>query len=1198
MPVEVYGNGGRDVITVIDAQAVIDGGMGDDILTGGSAMDTIIGGRGDDKLIGGGNEDRLFGDEGNDFVFGEWEDNRFEASPGNDHLFGGPGIDHLVGGGGDDEMDGGAGADVLHGGRGGDTMKGGEGSGRDILYGDEGMDALHGGGGEDTLIGGADGDSLFGGDDNDVLFGDGAYAEPDVTRPDGDDRLYGQEGDDLLFGEGGGDSLYGDDAGQTGDDVLVGDSGEDTLEGGDGDDQLLGGDDEDELFGGEGDDVLNGGLGKDMLFGQRGEDTLQIDFASTDGVAEDEFSGGLDRDQLAIVGAIQQIEVDGQQVIDSNIDDHIQIEQIDGDHFKAINLDPETGAELQTFLFMLDSSLEGDVEQLGIQGLGGNDVLEVVITDPLAGKNFVLDGGAGDDTLRGGAGRDVLRGGTGDDKLFGEGNEDVLYGDEGRDELDGGAGVDLVYAGPGGDTVLGGDGREIIRGGPDDDFLVAGTGFYGSVITGGAGNDIIIGSSGIDTLDGGIGDDVILGGDLGDLITGGPAMDPGTGETDDDTLVGELGRDNIVGGFGDDQIFTHLNNDLRAQLGLDPVEELTESEVQSRVDRLQADELLLKDIEAALLAIPENQRTAEQLIELQNVQNALTILDFHQIDYRKYQTVYLDTAQGGFGDDAIYGSPNFDILLGGEGDDDIFASGVFGSDLDPEIDQFGDIIKGEGGTGDTLWFEGTEGDDYIEITAESDGVGNQVIAIYTDRAKTNRAGVLEELEVTTENVGVRGLAGDDEILVNFGNQALAGVVVDAGLGNDYVDASLLSLFQDNAILIGGAGNDILIGGLNDDTILGDAGDDVLKGGPGRDTIDGGPGNDDIDGGDEDDTLIGGQGHDVISGGADQRAIELGDETLLGDDRLFGGPGLDLLEAGPGDDVIHGGAEVDSILPGPGIATIASGVIQDDIEAAGDIVWQDELAAVDAEFRANTFVQGSQRTPTVAMAGDGRFVIAWQSDSAQDGSGFGIYAQLYAADGKPIGNEIRVSSNQTVSQSLASAAMADDGEFVVVWSTNGVGGIQAQGDEQGIYGQRFNSNGERVGSEFRVNSTTTNRQYHPDVAMSPSGAFVVSWISQNQDGSGRGIFAQRFSSSGERLGSEFRVNTYTANDQFGPSVAVAADGSFVITWFSRDQDGSDWGVFAQRYSSFGSPLETNSESTRLPMDRSWTQQSPLPLTAAS
>jgi hypothetical protein len=49
-----------------------------------------------------------------------------------------------------------------------------------------------------------------------------------------------------------------------------------------------------------------------------------------------------------------------------------------------------------------------------------------------------------------------------------------------------------------------------------------------------------------------------------------------------------------------------------------------------------------------------------------------------------------------------------------------------------------------------------------------------------------------------------------------------------------------------------------------------------------------------------------------------------------------------------------------------------------------------------------------------------------------------------------------------------------------------------------------------------------------------------------------------------LGPEFRANTFTPNSQGHPSVAADSSGDFVVVWHSLLQDGSDYGVYGQRY----------------------------------
>ena len=116
----------------------------------------------------------------------------------------------------------------------------------------------------------------------------------------------------------------------------------------------------------------------------------------------------------------------------------------------------------------------------------------------------------------------------------------------------------------------------------------------------------------------------------------------------------------------------------------------------------------------------------------------------------------------------------------------------------------------------------------------------------------------------------------------------------------------------------------------------------------------------------------------------------------------------------------------------------------------------------------------------------------------------------------------------------------------------------------------NSSGATVGNNFQVNTYTEAGQYDPSAAMDAEGDFVIAWSSVNEDGSDEGVYAQRFNANGLAAGSQFQVNTYTPGIQQSPSVAMDAAGDFVIAWESGSydgsvaQDGSGFGIYAQRY----------------------------------
>jgi hypothetical protein len=222
------------------------------------------------------------------------------------------------------------------------------------------------------------------------------------------------------------------------------------------------------------------------------------------------------------------------------------------------------------------------------------------------------------------------------------------------------------------------------------------------------------------------------------------------------------------------------------------------------------------------------------------------------------------------------------------------------------------------------------------------------------------------------------------------------------------------------------------------------------------------------------------------------------------------------------------------------------------------------AAIGGPFRVNTTTYGDQTYPAVAMAPGGAFVVTWAS-YGQDGSGWGVYAQRYNPDGTPNGGEFRVNTTTNGDQTYPAVAMDNAGDFVITWSNN-------EGSSWGVRAQWYNASGTPSGGELQVNTYTPDDQVHSAIAMDNAGDFVITWQSHGQDGSGWGVYAQRYVAGGSRSGGEFRVNTTTAGDQMSSSVAMNRNtGDFVIVWQSYGQAAAgSWSIYGQRYNLQGVP----------------------------
>jgi hypothetical protein len=227
-----------------------------------------------------------------------------------------------------------------------------------------------------------------------------------------------------------------------------------------------------------------------------------------------------------------------------------------------------------------------------------------------------------------------------------------------------------------------------------------------------------------------------------------------------------------------------------------------------------------------------------------------------------------------------------------------------------------------------------------------------------------------------------------------------------------------------------------------------------------------------------------------------------------------------------------------------------------------------------EFQVNSYAALFQDLPSVAMDASGDFVVVWSCDgqSGTDTGSLSIQGQRYASNGSSVGDQFQVNTYTTGNQLNASVAVDADGDFVVVWESNGSDGTDSS--YRSVQGQRYASDGTAQGMEFQVNTYTSQSQIHASVSASPNGDFVVVWDSNGSDGTDsnyRSIQGRRYASDGTAQGTQFQVNTYTTNYQRFPSVAADASGGFVVVWHSFGSSGTDqngYSVQGQRYASDG------------------------------
>ena len=208
------------------------------------------------------------------------------------------------------------------------------------------------------------------------------------------------------------------------------------------------------------------------------------------------------------------------------------------------------------------------------------------------------------------------------------------------------------------------------------------------------------------------------------------------------------------------------------------------------------------------------------------------------------------------------------------------------------------------------------------------------------------------------------------------------------------------------------------------------------------------------------------------------------------------------------------------------------------------------------FTINTSTAGNQQNQKLANLGKDKFIIVWQGPDRSDN---GIYFQQFSLQGDKIGEETLVNKNILFNQSNPRILALESGDFLIYWLSED----QEEPFKIGknIHWRLFDRNGVPIGSEQKVKTLTT-LDMNPHAVQLANGkiVFVWQWSRYND----LDIWLQLVSQNGEKIGSQFLVNSWTAGTQKEPFVWGLNNGDFMVFWVSKGPDKSDYDIYMKRY----------------------------------
>ncbi len=178
----------------------------------------------------------------------------------------------------------------------------------------------------------------------------------------------------------------------------------------------------------------------------------------------------------------------------------------------------------------------------------------------------------------------------------------------------------------------------------------------------------------------------------------------------------------------------------------------------------------------------------------------------------------------------------------------------------------------------------------------------------------------------------------------------------------------------------------------------------------------------------------------------------------------------------------------------------------------------------------------------------------------------VRAQRFdAVTGAPLGGVVPVSGDLNGSPDIALLDPSGD-RLIVAHAEFSTGGA--------VNGNIIDTTGPTtmVLPEFPISTTPGFANFTPAVAADPAtGAFTVVWQHLNENvpvSNPTDVRARRFDAQGNPIGNDFVVNTTTAGDQGQPHADAGPNGQSAIVWAGVDDD---LDVFAQVFDASGQPI---------------------------
>ena len=251
--------------------------------------------------------------------------------------------------------------------------------------------------------------------------------------------------------------------------------------------------------------------------------------------------------------------------------------------------------------------------------------------------------------------------------------------------------------------------------------------------------------------------------------------------------------------------------------------------------------------------------------------------------------------------------------------------------------------------------------------------------------------------------------------------------------------------------------------------------------------------------------------------------------------------------------------------------------------------EEEEVEIGEEFQiADNNSDDSHARQIIKSFGDGRYIVVWsaETDLFNSDTTNGVFAKIIDASGNTLVETFQVSDINPNFETQPDVAVANDGSFVVTWTLYPTNTPFTNDSE--IVAKLFDAQANVVGTQFQVNTDSANFQTESDVEFLDNGEFIVTWSSEFPIRRRKYIYAQKFAVDGSLVGDNVLVNI-SPYGQITSDILIQSSGDILITWagfenvLNEDGTFNSAEVFARRFDSnlnpFSDEIRVNIISTQ-------------------